>query len=94
MIVGLLTMSLSIPASHSLKDKRRVLARLKSRLAKDFNISVSEVGDQDIWQQAQLAVVHVGVSRPVVDAVLAHVVRYCEQYHECIILNYETEFLT
>ncbi len=37
MIVGLLTMSLSIPASHSLKEKRRALLRLKSRLAKDFN---------------------------------------------------------
>jgi uncharacterized protein YlxP (DUF503 family) len=37
MIVGILTMSLSIPASHSLKEKRRVLARLKSRLAGGFN---------------------------------------------------------
>jgi uncharacterized protein YlxP (DUF503 family) len=37
MIVGILTMSLSIPASHSLKEKRRVLSRLKGRLAKDFN---------------------------------------------------------
>lgn len=91
MIVGILTMSLSIPASHSLKEKRRVLARLKSRLARGFNVSVAEVGEQDVWQQTRLAVAHVGVNRPVVDAVLANVVTCCEQFHECLILNYETE---
>ncbi|MBX3236945.1 MAG: DUF503 domain-containing protein [Nitrospiraceae bacterium] len=54
MIVGLCTVELFIPDSHSLKDKRQVLQSLKSRLRDKFNVSVAEVGDLDLWQKAIL----------------------------------------
>ncbi len=54
MIVGLCTMELFIPDGHSLKDKRRVLQSVKSRIRDKFNVSVAEVGDQDLWQKAIL----------------------------------------
>ena len=52
MIVGLCTVELFIPDGHSLKDKRQVLQSLKSRLRDKFNVSVAEVGDQELWQKA------------------------------------------
>ncbi len=54
MIVGLCTVELFIPDGQSLKDKRQVLQSLKSRLREKFNVSVAEVGDQDLWQKAIL----------------------------------------
>ena len=54
MIVGLCTVELFIPDGHSLKDKRRVLQSVKSRVRDKFNVSVAEVGDQDLWQKAIL----------------------------------------
>lgn len=54
MIVGLCTVELFIPDGHSLKDKRQVLQSVKSRLREKFNLSVAEVGDQDLWQKALL----------------------------------------
>lgn len=54
MIVGLCTVELFIPDGHSLKDKRRVLQSVKSRIRDKFNVSVAEVGDQDLWQKAIL----------------------------------------
>ena len=54
MIVGLCTVELFIPDGHSLKDKRRVLQSLKSRVRDKFNVSVAEVGEQDLWQKAIL----------------------------------------
>ena len=54
MIVGLCTVELFIPDVHSLKEKRQVLQSLKTRLRDKFNLSVAEVGDQDLWQKAIL----------------------------------------
>ncbi|THJ24113.1 MAG: DUF503 domain-containing protein [Nitrospira sp. CG24E] len=57
MIVGLCTVELFIPESHSLKDKRQVLLSLKDRLRDKFNLSVAEVDGQDLWQKAVLGLV-------------------------------------
>ena len=54
MTVGLCTVELFIPDGHSLKEKRQVLQSLKTRLRDKFNLSVAEVGDQDLWQKAIL----------------------------------------
>jgi len=54
MIVGVCTVELFLSDSRSLKDKRRVLLRLKDRLHGQFNLSVAEVDGQDLWQKAVL----------------------------------------
>ena len=54
MTVGLCTVELFIPDGHSSKEKRQVLQSLKTRLRDKFNLSVAEVGDQDLWQKAIL----------------------------------------
>nr|MBI3613456.1 DUF503 domain-containing protein [Nitrospirota bacterium] len=56
MIVGLCTVELYIPDAHSLKAKRQVLLSLKDRLRDKFNVSVAEVGEQDLWQKAVLGI--------------------------------------
>jgi uncharacterized protein YlxP (DUF503 family) len=43
-----------VPESHSLKDKRMVLRRIKDRVANKFNCAIAEVGDQDDWQSAAI----------------------------------------
>ena len=57
MVVGLCTVELHLPDGHSLKAKRQVLSSLKTRLRGRFNISVAEVGDQDLWQKSILGIV-------------------------------------
>jgi uncharacterized protein YlxP (DUF503 family) len=57
MPVGLLTLEIYIPDSHSLKDKRQVLRSLKDRLRARFNVAVAELDHNDTWQSAQVGVV-------------------------------------
>ena len=57
MVVGLCTVDLYLPDGHSLKAKRQVLLSLKTRLRGHLNISVAEVGEQDLWQRAVLGIV-------------------------------------
>jgi uncharacterized protein YlxP (DUF503 family) len=59
MPVGLLTLEIYIPDSHSLKDKRQVLRSLKDRLRARFNVAVAELDHNDAWQRAQVGVVTV-----------------------------------
>jgi uncharacterized protein YlxP (DUF503 family) len=59
-VIALLTLDIHIPHAHSLKEKRMIVRSLKDRLRAKFNVSVSEVDHQDLWQRAQVSVVTVG----------------------------------
>jgi uncharacterized protein len=46
--------SLVIDQSHSLKEKRMVLRRIKDRVRERVHVSMNEVGAHDAWQRAEL----------------------------------------
>jgi uncharacterized protein YlxP (DUF503 family) len=58
--VGTVSADLHLPASTSLKDKRRELRRLVARLRDRHRCAVSEVDYHDLWQRAQITVALVG----------------------------------
>ena len=60
MHIGLLQLDVHIPYAHSLKDKRMALRSLKDRLRKRYNVSVSELDHQDLWQRAAVGIVSIG----------------------------------
>ena len=61
MVIGVLTVDLYIPLCQSLKEKRRPLNALKTKLSAAFNVSVAEVDEQDSWQKSVRTFVHVGL---------------------------------
>jgi uncharacterized protein len=69
-VVGVLTMELRIEQAHSLKEKRHVVRSLKERLRGKFNVSVSEIEDQDIHNSAVIAAAIVSPSRAFASQVL------------------------
>jgi uncharacterized protein YlxP (DUF503 family) len=72
-------MLLWLPESHSLKDKRQVVKSLKDRIRNHFNVSVAEVGDQQLWQKAHLGVCTVSVDRRDANARLDQVANFVER---------------
>ena len=78
MVVGVLKVKLRIPENHSLKGKRGVLKRIQARAANQFNISITECDDQDLWQSAVLGFAAAGTSQPVIEATLQGVVDFIE----------------
>ncbi len=60
MHIGLLQLDVHIPYAHSLKEKRMALRSLKDRLRKKFNVSVSELDHQDLWQRSRVGIVSIG----------------------------------
>ncbi len=68
--VGVLTLWLRLPGCGSLKEKRRRLRPLLSRLQREFNASVAEVAAQDAWQDAVIACAWVGTDAAYVQRAL------------------------
>ena len=93
MVVGLLTVELHVAGSQSLKDKRMVLRRVKDRLKK-FNVAVSEIDHQDLWQRTALAVVTVSTDQAHADRELAAAAGEIERVEPGLITRTEIEFLT
>ena len=54
--VGVLSIEIHLPCAASLKDKRSEVRRIKAGVARRWSVSISEVGQHDKWQRAQLAV--------------------------------------
>jgi uncharacterized protein YlxP (DUF503 family) len=54
MVVGILQFELLIPSATSLKDKRRVVRSVKDRLHREHQVSVAEVGSQELLNVAIL----------------------------------------
>jgi uncharacterized protein YlxP (DUF503 family) len=92
MVVGVLKLSLVIPENHSLKGKRGVLKRIEARVSNQFNISVTECGDQDLWQSAILGFGVVGSSQPVVQATLQKVVDFVDDLGLAVLGDSQVEF--
>jgi uncharacterized protein YlxP (DUF503 family) len=92
MVVGVLKISLSLPENHSLKGKRGVLKRIQARVSNQFNASVTECENQDLWQSAVLGVGIVGSSKSIVEATLQKVVDCVDEMGLAQLDCTETEF--
>ena len=73
--VGVLTLELRLPESHSLKDKRHTVKGLKDRLRSRFNVAVAEIDYQDIWQRSLISAVTVSSSHSYAEQTLQQVER-------------------
>lgn len=93
MTVGILKLILFIPESNSLKEKRMVLHSLKAKLRNNFNVAVTQIGDDDKWQKSNLAVVGVERDRRNMDSNLSQVINFIENFNRVNLINYETELI-
>jgi hypothetical protein len=92
MVVGVLKLNLLLPENHSLKGKRGVLKRIQAQVANQFNISVTECGDQDLWQSAVLGFGVVGTSQAILEATLQNVVEFVDAMGLAEVGQAETDF--
>jgi len=94
MNVGVCRIELRLAENLSLKGKRRVLKSITTRVNNKFNVSVAEVGDQNLWQLATLGICCVSNNSRYTNEVLSKVVDFVvNSRFEVEILNYEIEIL-
>jgi len=76
MTVGIARVTIFVAGSHSLKEKRSVVRRVKDLVRQKFNVSIAEVGSNDVWQRAVVGLALVGNERRFVESQLDEVLSF------------------
>jgi len=94
MNAGICQIRLHLHGSQSLKDKRRIVKSIITRLHNQYNVSIAEVGDLDLWQLATLGIACVSNHDQHVDDILNRAINFITQnYPEVEIVERATEIL-
>lgn len=80
MALGVLTLTIHIPACTSLKEKRSRIKPLIVRLQREFNVSVAEIDHHDVWQSATIACAMISGDRGYTQRSLQKVVLWVDRY--------------
>ena len=56
MYIGALRIELYMPQCHNLKEKRQVIRSVIDRISNRFNVAISEVDKNDLWQVCSLGI--------------------------------------
>ncbi|MBM3118448.1 MAG: DUF503 domain-containing protein [Chloroflexi bacterium] len=95
MNAGICKVKLHLLESRSLKEKRRTVKSIISRLRNQYNISIAEVDDQDLWQLVTLGIACVSNHNQHVDEILSKVISFItNNYPELEIIDHEIEILS
>lgn len=77
-------MTLFVSGSHSLKEKRSVIRRVKDLVQQKFNVSIAEVGENDVWQRAVLGLALVANERRFVESQLDEMLSFIRSKAEVL----------
>lgn len=94
MIVGICKLDLRIYECRSLKEKRKVLRRIKDRTLSSFNVSVAEVEHQDLWQRAGMGFAVVGNDRRTIEGLIDKVEGFIESLGGAHIIDSYKEIIS
>ncbi|WP_062050813.1 DUF503 domain-containing protein [Bacillus sp. JCM 19034] len=78
MVIGSVRFELLIYDAQSLKEKRSVLKSVRTRLQQKYNLSVAEIGYQDVWQRAELAIVTVSKNQTICERELQRALAFVD----------------
>ncbi|MEW6142156.1 MAG: DUF503 domain-containing protein [Chloroflexota bacterium] len=94
MNIGVCRVEIHLPESQSLKDKRRIVKSIISRLQNEYRISVAEVENQELWQLATIGIACVSNHSHHADEVLTNALNFIiRNYPQVEVVNHETEII-
>ncbi|NLZ54168.1 MAG: DUF503 domain-containing protein [Thermoanaerobacteraceae bacterium] len=78
MVVGILTVELSLGDIFSLKEKRQIVKSVIDRIKNRYNVSIAEVDKQDVKRRAVIGMACVSNSSKLVDRQLDLILDFLE----------------
>ncbi|MDI9480172.1 MAG: DUF503 domain-containing protein [Syntrophomonadaceae bacterium] len=76
------TIDLHLPYSSSLKEKRKTVQAIISRVRKRFNVSISEVDHHELWQRSTIGFAAVSASFAESELILSALKETVYQYSD------------
>src|SRR2546430_12610990 len=94
MVIGVCEITLHLPDSHSLKEKRQIVKSIIARVRNQFEVAIAEVDENDRWQIAVLGVSCVSNSSQIASELLERIRRFIEETRPDVLLsNTESEII-
>lgn len=93
MVVGTGVITFRLHDCRSLKGKRKVVKSIIMKLRNNFNISVSEVGSNDVYQRAEIGFALVGNDKRVINAKIDKVFNLTDELGLAEIVDSEMEII-
>ncbi len=94
MTVGVALVVFRLHDIHSLKDKRRIVKSLVEKSRSRFNVSVAEVSDQDLYQQASIAIAVIGNDGRVLNSLLDRIIDFMDSLGLAELISREMELIS
>ncbi len=92
MIVGLLTLDIHLPYSHSLKEKRKRMLRIKDRLKNKYNVAFAELDFQDKWQRTRIGIVTLNSQKKIIEQMFQKITLEFQELIDGEILSRDIHF--
>ena len=93
MIVGISSFELHLPASRSLKDKRRVVKSLVDRIHQRFRVSIAETDFHDLHQRAEISMAVVTNSETEMENLMEEVRGLVDSEPEAYLTRWDPQIL-
>ncbi len=94
MVVGLGNIRLRLHDCRSLKGKRKVVKSIIQRIRNNFNVSVAEVGSNDIHQSAEIGFALVGNDRTVINSKIDKIFNLTDALGLAEVIDTDMEIIT
>lgn len=93
MVVGYGILSFRLHDCRSLKAKRRIVKAMIARIRNNFNVSVAEVGANDIHQRAQIGFSLAGSDHKVINAKIDKIINLADALGLAEMIDTEMEII-
>ncbi len=90
--LGMLTVGLMIPHSHSLKERRSAVTSLKERIRRRFNVSIADTSPDNVWQRAELHFAGIAGTESAVDHLFRDIISLIDDEPRCELMNPKIEY--
>ncbi|HKL10905.1 MAG TPA: DUF503 domain-containing protein [Clostridia bacterium] len=93
MLIGSCLLDIRLQGVKTLKNKRSIIKKLINGIRKNFNVSIAEVGKQDITDRSEIGFSVVSTERSHVDSQIDNIINNMEYYgkYDIEIIYFEKE---
>lgn len=93
MKIGLLQVKIYLPDTHSFKDKRMKLSKLKGKVRKEFNVSITELEDRNRWRSVVLGILLLGRKTNYVNKMFDRILKFIKKFPKLEIVDYNIQMM-
>jgi len=93
MVTGLGVITFRLHDCRSLKGKRKIVKSIIAQLRNNFNVSVAEVGSNDVYQKAVIGLALVGNNRMVINSKIDKIFNLADELGLAEIIDSDMEII-